>query len=397
MSSAFTVQVRSLKRSLPIAAIGLALTVLALATPLQAGDWTKITEPLISSIPAYDASIPGARGVGGVVVDRTTGDLYVALNGEPFGVYRSSDGGKTWTCFDDGTNVAGGWVRSAAISIDQNRAGRIAFFRAFPPGPRKNERNRTSRSAMTLDGGKTWSVFDNPFALQGFGGWTFGTVDWSVQDARDVIAQGRIRPKISISRDKGKTWDSLGRISVIDDTFNVEYIRAKDPGKWENWKEKRVKGFGVHGGAVLLGRYDGIERSTDGGENFQKVSDFIVSTYVPVFFDGKLYWGTETGLIVSEDGGESWAMLGAELPNIVKGPFFGADATKMVVVTADGVYKTASAGETWSKISDLLKDEDAWRADVKPLHLRHDYAWDYTRDVIYAAGLAGSLYKKEVE
>jgi hypothetical protein len=69
----------------------------------------------------------------------------------------------------------------------------------------------------------------------------------------------------------------------------------------------------------------------------------------------------------------------------------------MVVVTADGVYKTASAGETWSKISDLLKDEDAWRADVKPLHLRHDYAWDYTRDVIYAAGLAGSLYKKEVE
>jgi len=129
-------------------AIGLALAVGALAAPLQAGDWIKITQPLISSIADYDTSIPGARGVGGVVVDRTNGDLYVALNGRPFGVYRSSDGGKTWTCFDDGTNVAGGWVRSAAISIDQNRTGRIAFFRAFPPGPVKNERNRDRKSVV---------------------------------------------------------------------------------------------------------------------------------------------------------------------------------------------------------------------------------------------------------
>ncbi len=370
------------------------------AGPVRAGqdDWTNITPALTGSVEGYDDSVPGARGIGGIAVDRHSGDLLACLNGEPFGLYHSPDGGKSWKRIDDG-NVAGGWVRSFSIQLDQSRPGRMAIFRANPPAPMsENGRNRRARSAMTLDGGKTWTPMQKAKGLQGYGGYVHGMVDWSDQTPMHVIAQPRIRPRLAISHDGGESFDQIQTkiAGIVEPYFNVKWIKAREPGNYARWDEAHVLGYGIADGAVLLGDHDGMKRSTDDGATFETVSEHLAAAHTPILFDGKLYWGGEKGLLVSSDAGKSWSLKGAELAMIRKGPFFGSDADQMVVVTEDGVYKTEDGARSWKKLCGLFRDPTAWRSDVEPLWLRHDYAWDHKTNTLYAAGMAGSLWKLEV-
>jgi hypothetical protein len=250
-----------------------------------------------------------------------------------------------------------------------------------------------------LDGGNTWQLIPPPAGFQGFGGWVHGMVDWNAADAPRVIAQDRIRAGFHVSVDGGKTMKKLAMprfMGIIEPTWTHEHMRKNDPKLWSRFESQTARGYGIRGEALLIGRHDGIERSEDAGKTFVKVSDFVVAAHTPVFFDGALYWGAEKGLIVSKDDGKTWALLGAGPPMVCKGPFLGADSQNMVVVTADGVYRTRNAGGAWEKICGLFRDPDAWRNDVEPLWLRHDYAWDHSRGVIYAAGMAGSLHRMEV-
>ncbi len=355
--------------------------------------WKKVSHNLTGNLEGYSDQIPGARRIGGLAVDRHTGDVLMALNGPPFGLYRSGDAGRTWNRIDDG-NVAGGWVRSHSIQIDQDRPGRIAAFRVGPPAPEDG-----AKSAITLDGGQSWQPVADAWAFHDLSGWVYGMVDWS-RNAAYVMAQNRVRPKLQLSTDGGQSFEKIpgGIDGIVELTWNHQYMRAREEKEWERFKEKHVHGFGICDGAILLGRYDGgIDRSTDGGKSYERVSELKVSAPTPIRFDGQLYWGAEKGVIVSEDGGKTWSLLGSELPMVRKGPFFGADANSMVVVTESGVYRTSDVGKTWEIICELFEPEHAWRAEEGPPWLRTDYAWDHTRNVVYAAGMAGPAYKLKVE
>jgi photosystem II stability/assembly factor-like uncharacterized protein len=350
-------------------------------------------------IPAMDWRTPGARGVGGVAVDRHTGDVIIGLNGAPWGLWRSGDAGKTWTRLDEPNAVVGGWVRSFSIRIDNDRPGRVAAFRVSPPGPSTGggRMGHYATMGMTLDGGKTWTSRKLK-GLMGLSGMIHGMVDWTKPDANVMVAQPRIRPKLSLSTDGGESWSAIGKIEgIFEPTPSVEFMKAKMPRNYAKWIATKVHGYGVWNGAILLGDYDGIKRRAIDGEKFETVCEQIVSAHTPVAFDGKLYWGGEKGVLVSDDDGASWSLLGSELPMVRKGPFFGASPDRMVVVTESGVFRTENAGRTWWPISPLKKDETAWRADEGPLWLRHDYAWDHTRNIVYMAGMAGTLHKLEVK
>jgi hypothetical protein len=295
--------------------------------------------------------------------------------------------------------VYGGWIRSYSMRVDNDRPGRLAVFKVYPPG-RGRDRNKGSQSAYTLDGGATWQKIAKPkFNLFGLAGWTHGMVAWA-DEPNDVrmVAMNRTRPEIAVSTDGGTSWENLGGKfgGIHGPSPSIEYVRSQ-PELWEKWKKRTIRGYGLCGTAVLVGHHDRIDRTTDNGETYETVSDANVTALTPVKFAGKLYWGTSRGVIVSDDCGKTWSLAGAELPDVVKGPFFGADAASMVVVTKTGVFKTIDAGQTWRKISDLFKVPDAWRKDHPPLWLRTDYAWDHTRDILYVTGLAGSAYKREVK
>jgi len=360
--------------------------------------WQKMPDTLTSSIEGYSDAIPGARGVGGIAVDRFTGDLYAGLNGEPFGLWRSPDGGETWARVDSG-EVAGGWIRPDSVQMDQNRPGRMAFFRMGAPAPTNDGGRPRPSSAYTLDGGASWTVFQQAKAGQGSAGWGMGVVDWAPEDPRTFVAQAFWRPSLLVSVEgKNDFRRNLGQFANYPN-WNSEWMQHYDPERWERFKQDRVKGFGVCNDAILLGQWEtGIERSTDGGANFEKVSDFLVATKTPVYFDGKLYWGGEEGLLVSADDGASWTLQGAPLPMIRQGPFFGADADQMVVVTEAGVFGTGDAGANWRQIAPLAETPEAWTMQLQPDYLRQPdwlrqcYAWDYRRGRLYVAGIASPIH-----
>ncbi len=372
--------------------IGILMALLAASVGAQDSKWENISASLLDGLEGYSDDIPGARRFGAVMVDRHTGDVLAGLHGKPFGVYRSQDAGKTWSRFDDGI-IDGGWQRSFCMRQDLDKPGRMAFFTTSPPA-----KENKPTSAMTLDGGKSWIQFADPFAFQGQGGWRHGMVDWS-QDPVHIIAQNRIRPKLQISVDNGKEFKPApGKIAgVMDPNFNLTYIRAKEPANYERYLKGQVEGYGLYQGNIIFGEHDGIEVSIGEDGEMQKVADFIVTAYTPVLFDGKLYWGSEKGVIMSDDAGKTWSLMGSELPMVRKGPYIGADANNMVVVAESGVFHTSDGGKNWKKLTDLFKVPDAWRADEGPVWLRTNYAWDHTRNILYVTGLAGSLYKMEVK
>ncbi len=376
------------------------LLLLLAGTIAAAGEtdgWQNVSDNLLKTVPEHNLDIPGARRIGGIAVDRHSGDVIAGLNGPPFGLYRSKDAGETWQRIDDG-NVEGGWVRSYSIRIDHDTPGRIAAFRVGPPAPlpkgAKSDRTQAV-SAYTLDGGKTWTQIAEIRAFQGFTGFPHGMVDWTQTPVR-IVSQSRIRPKISVSEDGGKTWTPLAgkQIDEVADYGRRLWYQREYPSK----KDNSIRGYGIVGDVILAGSpKKGILRTEDGGKTAEVVSDILVTGITPISFQEKLYWATEKGIIISGDAGKTWSLYGSELPNVRKGPFFGKDPSTMVVVSDDGVFKTMDSGRTWSKISELYVVPDAYRLDWPPVLLRTDYAWDHTRNLLYVAGFAGSAYKKEVK
>ncbi len=381
------------KRSLTKVLTGLILMLMMSAGVFaQEAEWENVSQPLFESIEGYSDEIPGGRGMGGVAVDRHSGDLIAGINGEPFGIYRSKDAGVTWERIDGG-NIVGAWVRPGAIQIDQDKPGRMAFFRSSPPAPDK------SKDGFTLDGGKTWQPFPKAFGFAGVGGWHHGYVEWSDDTPVNMIAQNRVRPAVQVSSDGGKTFKKManGLKGVVDMSYTFEWLKANDPDKWKRIQSKLCNGYGLYGKAVLVGRHDGIERAEESTGPFEKVSDLVVTAYTPVRFQDKIYWGGEKGVLISEDGGKTWAVMGTETSPVRQGPFIGADASNMVVVTDEGIYKTTDGGQEWKKVSELLIDKTMWRPEIYEPWTRHCYTWDHTRDLLYVAGVAGSLYKKEIK
>ncbi len=387
--------------------MGLTAAAVTLAPAQDAGTdgWVKFSDNLLNTLEGYRTIQPGARGIGGLAVDRLTGDLYMCPNGWPFGAYRSADAGQTWERIDKGGEVIGGWHRSYSISMDQMKSGRMVFFRKFPPPHRKYEKDEDPMKSisvgLTTDGGESWFT-DFPLHRQpyGAGGWSHGMVHWVDENPSRMIGHAITRHGIMFTIDGGENWAD---IKEFDPIFEASY--AVEQARWltENKPEEAEKvtfpttrGYGISAEGIFIGNDEGIHFRADDAEEFERVADYQVGGYTPIRFGSGLYWGTETGIIASMDEGKTWNLVGAELPGIVKGPFFGGN-TEMVVVTRDGVFGTRDACQTWQKLSDLFWVPDTYKHEFEQVLRRHDYAWDPTRNILYVSGLAGSAYKKQLD
>jgi photosystem II stability/assembly factor-like uncharacterized protein len=235
-----------------------------------------------------------------VAVDRASGAAYLSM--WHYGVWMSSDGGKSFARADGG-KVSGrncGPIQGNSLYVVPDGGRLVTFNMNNSPGP----------SGCSYDGGKTWESFEAVGR-----NWDFGAMDFG---SKAVFAARHEDDGLHLSSDGGKTWTRL----------------AKPRGG--------VTGLAALGKTLLLASAKSIERSEDDGKTWAKIADFG-AVGPAVTFKDKVWWLSTEGqrsVLVSADGGKTWAVHGEPAPGPVDlGPFFGRGEDHIVVGGRAGVYE----------------------------------------------------------
>jgi len=262
----------------------------ATAPQLTAGTFVKISPP---GVP-FDANATAITQ--GMTIDPCNPNtIYVCVGDVEHGIYRSSDGGGTWTKLDHG----GGFPVRVRVDPedplhlyvgDGVRGGNNGFF-------------------STTDGGKTWTIPQGfkDFADEG-GSYDVYHVEPDPTDFEHVLVsfhsawKGEIENGVIESKDAGMTWRKakLPGAGASDGTDVYFLYEPKlGIGNAQTWL------FATQG--------NGHWRTTDSGETWKKVSDVSMqhgggAKYYTAA--GVLYVSSAQGVLKSTNNGETFSKIG---------------------------------------------------------------------------------------
>jgi len=106
---------------------------------------------------------------------------------------------------------------------------------------------------------------------------------------------------------------------------------------------------------ILIGTYDKILKSNDGGKTWKKI-DFKIYSPVSIIYDFNnpniIYLGSENGLYISKNSGESFELLESFKITGKEGIVVDPKNSKTIYVASnnDGIYKIENYGEKISKV-----------------------------------------------
>jgi photosystem II stability/assembly factor-like uncharacterized protein len=341
-----------------LAALGLAFAIEA--TGQEQPQWVSISDPVTAKFAEGAKKTQSfEQGTAGVAVDPLSGDVYMIVN--KHGVWKSTDGGKTFER-SDGGKVSGRCETSFSLNADP-AGSRLACFML------------DGKCAWTGDGGKTWQEMTSVGR-----NWDFAAVDWSTPEVKNIFAGlHESGGQVLTSVDGGKTWNKLFKDKAFDPTGGLGIFDAKT--------------------LVYTQKGKGIQRSTDGGQTWTKVADLEPIGRVVQVHKETAYWLGREGLIVSKDRGATWAVQGKPIAAPEPGKQAAASIGPMIDPKNDkrfaaagikGIYRTNDGGETWTAVAPLPKGftmpREGWYSNV---------AWDPGRDVFYASQMGKATYRLE--
>jgi photosystem II stability/assembly factor-like uncharacterized protein len=234
------------------------------------------------------------RSINVFVVDPSNPQIVYAgtgENGSGSGVYKSADGGATWQLAAEGLPTAD--VKALAINpANPNQLYAMVDVRGEVYG--------------SSDAGATWKRLAE---TQLFGGFERALFT-SAADQRLVLSLAR-PGGLARSRDGGRTWTPL-RKGLPGDEHEVYVMSlAIDP------TDANVMYAGTGG---FVGQGHGVYKSTDGGDSWSASNrgmiDYrITAIAIDPTAANIVYAGSDAGeLFKSEDGGQTWRNLTAQLP-----------------------------------------------------------------------------------
>lgn len=322
-------------------------------------DWV-LRGPLCGGWPVHDIS-----------VDRATGALLAGAGSPWFGpaVWRSDDLGETWTHSsegltygDDGPKVVTVWNVTAGID------GSL-YAGVEPAG-----------LFRSTDGGATWSHVDGltnhpsrPQWVPGNGGLILHTiVPHPTDPARLWVGISAVG--VFETRDGGATWHT--RNTGVRAEFNPEN-RFPEFGQCVHKLVMASDG----GERLYQQNHCGVYRSTNGGERWEEITGSLPSDFgfamtahprdpmtiwnIPLTdpTEGRMMPGQAAAVWRTHDGGDTWIRSGDGLPQ--EDAFVGVlreamahdelDPAGVYFGTSTGqVYGSADEGRTWSKLADDL-------------------------------------------
>jgi len=294
------------------------------------------------------------------------------------GLFRTTDGGESWEPLTDGQVPLGSSGSVAVADSDPN----VIYYGTGSDGLRSNV--STGRGVYrSTDGGKTWSFA----GLRDVGQIGAVRIHPTDPNTAWVAAYGdafKPTPQRGVYKttDGGRTWrntlflnDSTGAMDVELQPGNPSVVYA-----WMNRIER--KPWTIISGS----RQGGFYKSTDGGETFSKIMTGLPNQLigkgnlaVTAADPQRIYALVEAkpggGLYRSDDAGQSWQDMrqGASeamqrtFDGMVQRPFYyttlGADPTNADVVYggAEGFYKSTDGGHTFERMGTPHGDNhDIW-------------------------------------
>lgn len=325
-----------------------------MATASASPTWVSVSDEMLKQLTDAGKKIGYPGGTAGVSVDRATGAVSIIVPDQ--GVWRREKPDTPFTRIDGGS-IGGRCETGSALNADP-LGRRMACFML------------DGQSGITLDNGKTWSVFQ-----QHGRGWDFGAVDWSQKSPQDILAiHHESGQELHRSTDGGKSWQLLGKDFTAIGIFDLK--------------------------AYVASKGDGILRSTDGGATWTKVSDVTPTGRVLCIVQGIGYWLTQEGLLTSQDRGETWQKQGSSLET-AWGPFFGKDAKEIAVAGRKGkeagLWQTHDAGKTWQLAASFPDFDGKMLPDWTPSKQWaagwfYNFGWDWRNKTFYASRMGNPTF-----
>lgn len=293
------------------------------------------------------AGLGATRRIGALAVDPTDGDrVFAAAGGDWFargtarGIYRTTDGGATWQQVLFVADDTGG----IDVEIDPADPDRVfaAMWERSAEGDRWTIGGPDSGVWRSLDGGDTWSRLSNglPSAPMGRIGLAIAPSDPNVVFAL-VIDPNGLFMGLYRSLDGGDTWARRDGSSVAD------------------W----FGSFGYYFGQVRVDPSDAdtvylmdirLLRSTNGGKTVRNVTNVVHIDYHDLVADGsgRLVAATDGGVWISPDDGSSWTRSDLPTTQIYDLAIDATDPSRRLIGTQDnGTQRTTtgSAGD-WAEV-----------------------------------------------
>lgn len=310
------------------------------------------------------------------------------------GIYKSSDGGKTWSPSNRG--FAAAWIKRVWGGED----GSIFA--------------QTSRGLYRKDQSGEWNEILQPFSYD--------------EADIDSLVYDRTNPKIihagdswSLQRttDGGVTWKDVVKpfqdlrptfSSVVFDIRNPKIVYAGDAGADDDeapiyksidggvkWKPasrgitaKRVRAVAMDSSGVLLalGRDGGLWRSADGAVTWTVAggglpSEPMESLHVNLADPMQVLAQSEKSLHRSEDGGVTFRSVAIEKGGDISAAAID-DRGTFYAGTKEGVFRSVDSGKSWAPINEGLTN-----TDVRALHS--------SGSRLYAGTAGGSVYSTELK
>ena len=285
------------------------------------------------------------------------------------GLFRTTDGGATWLPITDGQVPLGsmGAIAVAASNPD------IIYIGTGSDGLRSNV--STGRGVYkTTDGGKTWGFS----GLYDSGHIGAVSIHPSNPDVAWVAAGGDIFKSSSErgvfkTTDGGKTWKKTLFLSDTIGAMDVE-LQPGNPNVVYAWMSRiERKPWTIISGS----REGGFYKRTDGGDTFTRIMTGLPSQLigkgnmaVTAANPNRIYALVEAqpggGMYRSDDAGQTWSALPSPAQMIWR-PFYyttiGADPTNADVVYggAEGFWRSTDGGKTWQSLRTPHGDNhDIW-------------------------------------
>ncbi len=316
----------------------------------------------------------GGRTVGAVGVPSQPNVFYIGVNNG--GVWKTTDYGRTWKpIFDEQPT---GSVGDVAVSPSNPNV----IYVGSGEGLQRPDLSVGDGIYKSLDGGKTWTNTGLKEAQQ-IGGLAINPKNENIVFAAALGHPYGANEERGVYRtvDGGKTWqrvlykdENTGAIQVTIDTNNPDVVYADmwagRQGPWEN--------------GAWNGSESGLYKSTDGGTTWKKLTNGLPTTAQGLGRIGfciapnnsnRMYAtvdaGAAGGIYRSDDAGENWRRIQTDNRLWGRGSDFAevkVDPTNEdIVYTADVVvWKSTDGGANWTAFRGAPGGDDYHRIWINP-------------------------------